>query len=106
MLVTAYYGGFVSQVAEKGLARSAAGGKSTGFANVLDEIIRGVFRVFEYALAPVERFNPLDYLPDGICLTWSLTLQSMLVLFCFYPLLLLAAGAACLRRREVGLVSE
>ena len=106
LLVTAYSGGFVSQVAEKGLVRIAAGGKSTGLANVLDEIIRGVFRVFKYALAPVERFNPLDYLPDGICLTWSLTLQSMLVLFCFYPLLLLAAGAACLRRREVGLVSE
>ncbi|MDO9542747.1 MAG: hypothetical protein Q7J98_10555, partial [Kiritimatiellia bacterium] len=57
-------------------------------------------------LPPLDRFDPLAFLPDSLFIPWSLTGQSLVVLGGIYPLILMLIGAVYLSRREVGISSQ
>ena len=106
LLITAYSGGFVRQLAERGLWIFVSDDKFSNITLIFNEIVRVLFRFFVLILSPLERFNPLDFLPDSLYIPWSLVGQSFIMLFCLYPLILLLIGAECLSRRETGISSE
>lgn len=106
LLVTAYSGGFVRQLAERGLWTFTATDQFAGLSFLLNAMVRALFRFLALVLAPLESFDPLAFLPDNLIIPWSVTGLSVAVLCCLYPFVLLLIGAWCLNRREVGLSSE
>jgi len=105
LLAMAFSGGFVRQLAERGLSTDTSCEQFSIIAFMLNDMVRVSFRFFAFVLSPLERFDPLAFLPDSLFIPWSLTGQSFAVLCCLYPLILLLIGAGCLRRREVGISS-
>jgi|GEM_PF-2134238 len=106
MLAMAFSGGFVRQLAEKGLLTDPSHEQVSIMAFILNDLVRVSFRFFAFLLSPLDRFDPLAFLPDRLFIPWSLAGQSFAVLCCLYPLVLLLIGAGCLRRREIGLPSQ
>jgi len=106
LLAMAFSGGFVRQLAERGLWTGAPDDQLAIIAFILNDMVRVLFRFFAFVLSPLDRFDPLAFLPDNLFIPWSLAGQSFAVLCCLYPLILLLIGAGYLSRREVGISSE
>ncbi len=103
LLAVVFSGGFVRQLAEKGLLTDPSPAQVSTFALMMNDLVRVLFRVFTFILSPLERFDPLSFLPDNLFIPWSLAGEACAVLCGLYPLILLLIGAGCLSRREVGL---
>jgi len=106
LLAMAFSGEFVRQLAERGLLTDTSHEQFSIFLFILNDMVRGAFRFLAFVLAPLDRFDPLAFLPDSLSIPWSLAGQSFAVLGCLYPLILMLIGAGCLSRREVGISSE
>ena len=57
-------------------------------------------------LPPLDRLNPMDYLPAGRLIAWSLVGQAWILLAVAYVAALALLGAGWLSRRELGLPTE
>jgi len=106
LMAMAFSGGFVHQIAERGLLPNTSHEQLAPLAILLNEMVRGSFRLLAAVLPPLDRFDPLAFLPDSLFIPWSLAGHSVAVLCGLYPLFLMLVGAGCLSRREVGLSSE
>jgi len=103
LLLVVFSGGFVRQLAESGLWIASPGQEHSLPLAVLNEAVRGVFRFIAAVLPPLDRFDPLAFLPNGLLIPIGLSGQALLVLGVLYSSILIVAGALCLSRREVGL---
>jgi hypothetical protein len=106
LLVMAFSGGVVNQLARQGLLLDASPEQLTPLAAGLNDLVRGLFRFCAVVFPPLDRFDPLAFLPDSLFIPWSLVGQALLVLCGLYSLVLILAGAACLSRREIGSAAE
>lgn len=106
LLAAVFSGGFMRQLAERGLWINAAHESLSPIAAILNETVRGSFRLLAVILPPLDRFDPLAFLPDSLFIPWSLAGQSFAVLCVLYPLILMLIGAGCLSRREIGISSQ
>lgn len=102
LLTISFSGGIVRQLAERGLLASASYEQLSPIAAILNDIVRGSFRFLTAIFPPLDRCDPLAFLPDSLFIPWSLAGQSFAVLCVLYPLILMLVGAAGLSRREVG----
>ncbi|MDD5483460.1 MAG: hypothetical protein PHP98_07400 [Kiritimatiellae bacterium] len=105
LLITALAGGLARQIAEKGLWLNASHEQLSPAAAMLNEAARGLFRLLSAVFPPLDRFNPLAFLADSLFIPWSLAGEAFAVIGILYPLVLMLIGAACLRRREIGIAS-
>lgn len=106
LLAMSFAGEFVRQLAERGLLTDTSHEQFSTFLFILNDMVRVSFRFFAFVLSPLDRFDPLAFLPDSLFIPWDIAGQSFAVLGCLYPLILLLIGAGCLSRREVGLSSQ
>jgi len=106
LMAIAFSGGFMHQLAERGLLTNAAQEQAAPAAILLNEMVRASFHFLAAVLPPLDRFDPLAFLADKLFIPWNLAGQSLAVLCGLYPLILILIGAGCLSRREAGLLSQ
>ena len=66
LLAMAFSGGFVRQLAERGLLTDPSREHFSTIAFILNDMVRVSFRFFAFVLSPLERFDPLAFLPDSL----------------------------------------
>ncbi len=93
---------FIERVAESGL------GKITGMSakeasSIWNSVLQELFFAVSLIMPPLSRFEPLNILPDGGLISWSLVGETFLVLVGIYSVCLALLGAWLFSRRELGL---
>jgi len=103
LLAVSFSGGFVRQLAETGMWFVSPNENLSRPLVFLNDMVRTLFRSIATILPPLDRFDPLAFLPNGTLIPMELVGQALLVLCVLYSLILVLAGAFCLSRREIGL---
>ena len=69
-------------------------------------MMNSIFRALGAIMPNLDRWNPLDFLPDARLIPWGLVSQAWLVLVGIYAVILALLGAWWFSRRELGLPAE
>ncbi len=96
--------GYIGEMAGQRHYFAEAGRTGPGVA-LADHLLRLVFRGLRAALAPLDLPNVLDLLASGRLVAWGSVAGAVAIHLALYGGLLAIAGAAVLRRRELGLPS-
>jgi hypothetical protein len=75
-------------------------------AAIVNRVIQFVLLALNAILPPLYRYNPLEFLPDGILISWGLIGKAWLLLVGVYSGMLALVGAWWFSRRELGLPAE
>ncbi len=71
-----------------------------------DWMMHSIFRALGAIMPNLDRWNSLDFLPDGRLISWGLAGQAWLMLVGVYAVILALLGAWWFSRRELGLPAE
>lgn len=75
-------------------------------AGALNAATAGIFQMANWITPPLAKFEPLNFLPTGAFIPWSLVGAAWTILGLAYGGVLAALGAWLFSRREMGLASE
>jgi ABC-type transport system involved in multi-copper enzyme maturation permease subunit len=73
--------------------------------SIIETVSENAVRRMEVVIAPVMEMAPLDFLSDGILVSWRFTGRAVLLLLIVYPAFFLVFGNYFLNRRELALPS-
>ena len=73
---------------------------------LVDRIVQGMVLALNAIMPPLYRFNPLEFLPGGMLISWALVGKAWLVLVGGYAGILALVGAWLFSRRELGLPAD
>lgn len=103
LLAAAFSGGLARQLAERGFLLGPVDNHVSALAAGLNALVCGAFQFLTAILPPLDRFDPLAFLPNSLLIPWRLVGQALGELGGVYSLILILAGAIGLARREIAL---